>query len=34
VVVRPLEIGGDVGIRLDVEAEWRCTGTPTPTYAP
>lgn len=32
VKVRALEIGGDVGSRLDVEAEWRCTAPPTPTY--
>jgi hypothetical protein len=30
--VQAVEIGGDVNARLETEAEWPCTGAPTPTY--
>jgi len=30
--VAAVEIGGDVNARLTTDAEWPCTGKPTPTY--
>lgn len=32
VTVQAVEIGGEVNKRLTTDAEWPCTGKPTPTY--